>query len=257
MKRKRRKLFVQRRRERCYVGIRGVSGIRGGDGVSGGNGLGSSGRRIGVKALSNASGVSRAMWPAKLRQSAALGKNAQRRRALKCLWWSVRVYLSQVPLLYVWFAVALLVAGSFLLLLVLQQRHTFVIAAMVGAVAIVHLVSSNLIRFVRSRLIPFVKERQARVERSGSMGYTEPIKLPVQVRRQPMQDAAVMRTPRLSLLLHAPETPMPEPPLIRVLETIDLSSCDVEHFLGPETETALESFHSPDKNTSLSDEYTL
>ncbi len=29
----------------------------------------------------------------------------------------------------------------------------------------------------------------------------------------------------------APETPMPEAPLIRVLETFDLSSTDVEHFL--------------------------
>jgi len=31
--------------------------------------------------------------------------------------------------------------------------------------------------------------------------------------------------------LPAPETPMPEAPLIRVLETFDLSSTDVEHFL--------------------------
>ena len=29
----------------------------------------------------------------------------------------------------------------------------------------------------------------------------------------------------------APETPMPEAPLIRVLETYDLSSTNVEHFL--------------------------
>jgi nicotinic acid mononucleotide adenylyltransferase len=29
----------------------------------------------------------------------------------------------------------------------------------------------------------------------------------------------------------APETPMPEAPLIRVLETFDLSSTNVEHFL--------------------------
>jgi hypothetical protein len=34
-------------------------------------------------------------------------------------------------------------------------------------------------------------------------------------------------------LLQFPETPMPTTPLVRVLETIDLSSSEVEHFLDP------------------------
>lgn len=38
----------------------------------------------------------------------------------------------------------------------------------------------------------------------------------------------------------APETPMPEAPLIRVLETFDLSSTDVEHFLDSKAD--LEAF---------------
>ncbi len=32
---------------------------------------------------------------------------------------------------------------------------------------------------------------------------------------------------------HTPETPMPEVPLVRVLETFDLSATNVEHFLDP------------------------
>lgn len=43
------------------------------------------------------------------------------------------------------------------------------------------------------------------------------------------------KTPILSrsaMPLHFPDTPMPATPLIRVLETIDLSSTGVEHFLG-------------------------
>jgi hypothetical protein len=35
-----------------------------------------------------------------------------------------------------------------------------------------------------------------------------------------------------------PETPMPATPLIRVLETIDLSSTSVEHFLEEEKQTS-------------------
>ncbi|QBD80876.1 hypothetical protein EPA93_34870 [Ktedonosporobacter rubrisoli] len=38
-----------------------------------------------------------------------------------------------------------------------------------------------------------------------------------------------------------PETPMPSTPLIRVLETIDLSSSDVEHFLAGSAEGQAES----------------
>lgn len=38
----------------------------------------------------------------------------------------------------------------------------------------------------------------------------------------------------------APETPMPEAPLIRVLETIDLSSSNIEHFLDSKAD--LEAF---------------
>ncbi len=33
----------------------------------------------------------------------------------------------------------------------------------------------------------------------------------------------------------APETPMPEAPLIRVLETFDLSSSNIEHFIDSKT----------------------
>jgi len=34
----------------------------------------------------------------------------------------------------------------------------------------------------------------------------------------------------------APETPMPEAPLIRVLETFDLSSSNIEHFIDSKTD---------------------
>ena len=42
--------------------------------------------------------------------------------------------------------------------------------------------------------------------------------------------------PRSLLPASFPETPMPATPLIRVLETIDLSSSSVEHFLDGEQE---------------------
>jgi len=49
-----------------------------------------------------------------------------------------------------------------------------------------------------------------------------------------------------------PETPMPATPLIRVLETIDLSTMDIEHFISdvPQTETTLQaSLPQDEKNT--------
>jgi hypothetical protein len=54
--------------------------------------------------------------------------------------------------------------------------------------------------------------------------------------------------PRSLLSVPFPETPMPATPLIRVLETIDLSSSSVEHFL--ESESEREQGHEGRKETS-------
>jgi hypothetical protein len=47
-------------------------------------------------------------------------------------------------------------------------------------------------------------------------------------------------TPRMVMPSRFPETPMPATPLIRVLETIDLSSTNIEHFLEEEKQTSAE-----------------
>jgi hypothetical protein len=229
VKRKRRKLHALKQRER---------------------GWGGSGR------LSNMSGVSRALWPVELRQSAAVGRNAQRRRMMRSLWWSVRLYLSQVQLLYVWFAVALLAGGCLLVLLVLRQRHTFVIVTMLAIVTVLHVLCGNLWQLLRPRLMRLPHLLNAHLARWCSrMMQSSIIKEPHTQKTQVLRELSSMRAPHLSMALRAPETPMPEASLIRVLETIDLSTCNVEHFL--DTSVDLRSLPALDEDECFTDEYMM
>ncbi len=270
---------------------------------------GAADRAIGV--LSGArgfGGVSRALWPVQLRQSAAVGRGAQRRRLMKRVWWAIELYSARVRLLYVWITVALLIMGLFLVLFVLRQRHAFLITVMLIIVIVSHIVFSNLFRLARSgialhhnrqqhagvtsekrmlraikivRLLHIVSAEwfrraqrardlphAARVPRttylSGPVRALRTAHVPITQRlvsvqqTQKLQGATSARMSRIPMALRSPETPMPVAPLVRVLETIDLSTCDVEHFLDTlDTVPELEAFPPLKANEHFTDEYLI
>ncbi len=76
-------------------------------------------------------------------------------------------------------------------------------------------------------LVVFLISRERRPRRSVKVAISSP--------------GSVQSTPRVTLEAD-PETPLPSSPLVRVLETIDLSTCAVEHFLDvPDTLHSLSS----------------
>jgi hypothetical protein len=150
--------------------------------------------------------VSRALWPARMRRCIATTRAAQRRRMIimKGMWW---LRAAHAPLLYMLFgalASALLIGSVIMAALLMHYWAMLLIFGVLWLAMIV----------VTARLLSY--------EMSHS---TAPVPSLYPVRHtQPGLPVAPM--------LEFPETPVPATPLIRVLETIDLSASDVEHFLG-------------------------
>jgi hypothetical protein len=155
-----------------------------------------------------ASGVSRALWPIGGRRSIATNWFAQQRRCfiMKGIGWSSvrRRVIQSLRVAYPLLIAALLVAGIVLVVALFQYWVILFILAVVWSVLIV-----ITTRFLCDKIYRVALAR-----------YYKPHSL---------------RSRALSALPQFPQTPMPATPLIRVLETIDLSTMDVEQLIANET----------------------
>lgn len=136
--------------------------------------------------------VSRALWPTNVRRAIATDRMAQTRRRLIVTARYWRMNIVRVVIL------ALAVAGMGMLVLA-RLWLLLVFLSMVIAATIL------LLAILRGRVVSMSRLQQSEESRSF---------------------------PGVLSKGHSPNTPMPlEPPLVRVLETFDLSQTDVEHFL--------------------------
>jgi hypothetical protein len=148
--------------------------------------------------------VSRALWPADMRRSPARGRVVQQRRSLllKGKWWGSLARLFQIDTAQLVFVVALFAGSTILAALLLHMWYVllipiFMLGGLTGLLVLPWL--SRLYQRLRS-----VGRQTPRVLRSHSSFPT---------------------------MQRAPETPLPADPLVRILETYDLSQTDVEHFV--------------------------
>jgi hypothetical protein len=155
-------------------------------------------------------GVSNALWPTSERRYVATNWFAQQRRffIMKRVWWSYvqRRAVQSLRFFYPLLIFALLGAGITLALLIFQYWVILFILATAWSMLIVfmtRLLCDKLYHIALFRL--YYKPRSSHP-----------------------------RSRPLSALPQFPETPMPATPLIRVLETIDLSTMDVEQFIANE-----------------------
>ncbi len=187
-----------------------------------------------------ASGVSHALWPSQVRRSLTTSKIAQRRRLMiiKGVWWfrkprqlqnkrlvkklvefqsTFRIYL-----LYTTLAISLLVVGILLTMFVLHPWPITVLLVLVWTVTIMltmRLWYTCLYMTLTARRVT----KRLPVQPLPTIAKTRPL--------PPMSTIPVTRplpASRPGFLA----TPIPPTPLVRILETIDLSSTNVEHFLA-------------------------
>jgi hypothetical protein len=167
------------------------------------------------------SSVSRAVWPANIQHCIATSKAAQRRRVIVMKgWWWISSWRNHVTAkLYHWYTyiiapvrqqltTTLITSGIILAMYELYQWY-----AWSPAVIICILVCAILFLLLSEK------------QHTPTIPHTT---LP------PQNEESIQRTEesiQQITLFEFPETPVPSTPLIRVMETIDLSSSDVEHFI--------------------------
>jgi hypothetical protein len=186
-----------------------------------------------------ASGVSRALWPSQMRRSPATGKIAQQRRLMiiKGTWWfrkprrlqnkrfvkKLVEFQSAFPiyLLYTTLAISLLVVGVLLAMFVLHPWPITILLVLLWTVTIIltmRLWYTCLYMTLTARHVT----KRVPVQQLPPIARTRPI--------PPVPTIPVTR-PLPPSRPGFPVTPIPATPLIRILETIDLSSTAIEHFL--------------------------
>jgi len=142
--------------------------------------------------------VSKALWPTNVRRSIATGIAAQTRRQLIVKSWRLRWFPGRLVLHH-----PLVVSGA-----------SIVMGAGMIAMLAAHLWFTLALLMVVLLLPVILLTRLSNAQRSKHSAQTG-----LEWKSFPGKE-------------RAPETPMPgEPPLIRVLETFDLSQTNVEHFL--------------------------
>jgi hypothetical protein len=150
--------------------------------------------------------VSKALWPTNKRRSIATGRAAQTRRQLivksRYGGWSLRLFATQHPLAFT--GISTLVGAS--IIAMLAARLWLALLFCITAMAVTLL------------LLVIVRRHTSSVKRK--------------MNRYMLQGAERKSFPGLLNKAHSPNTPLPlDPPLVRVLETFDLSQTNVEHFL--------------------------
>ncbi len=152
--------------------------------------------------VQRAHGVSRALWPANARRCVPTGKVAQKRRSLiiHWKWWTTLANISHVGLIFVLIISSMLLGGMLVAAMVLHRWYL--------------LLMPSFVLMTVSTSMTVVIARSFKLQRAF---------LP---KWQPG-----MSLPSIFTMRRTPQTPMPSTPLVRVLETLDLSQSNVEHFL--------------------------
>lgn len=152
--------------------------------------------------------VSRALWPTAARKALATGRAAQGRRSLiiKGAWWLLSLDLLRVRHPFMLVLISMLTGGEIVAALGTHLWHLLLLSP---ALLLIILVLPTITRSCRTMMRASTRT-MFRVSSAGIYQRGEPA----------------------GSILRSPETPLPgEPPLVRVLETVDLSRTDVEHFL--------------------------
>lgn len=156
-----------------------------------------------------ASAVSRALWPSNLHRSQVIGKAAQKRRrgALSTMYLSRTENVpASVPVLLV--ITSTIVGGSIVTALLLHLWYVLLFPTLI-------LTLTTLVI-----MPPLLRKLNHTPNR------TKPIFPTIQSTPRYYKSS-----PGIPAVRRAPETPMPKTPLVRELETFDLSETGVEHFL--------------------------
>jgi hypothetical protein len=181
------------------------------------------------------SSISRAAWPAELQRFIGTNKAAQQRRAMtiqgRKSYKSHRMLSSRMWLLanqvYAflrqYLITALLTSGILLLIYIFYYLATWMLLALICIIT----------GIVTCRLLFEERKPETHIETKST---TIPITLTKSDEEQLLHQA-----PNIDF----PETPMPSTPLVRVLETIDLSSSDVKHFIHTSEQANTEGNHQP------------
>ncbi len=155
----------------------------------------------------HASGVSRALWPADMRHSLATSRVAQRRRKLviREKWWTKLLTTIEASTVLTMGVITLFVGGSMLATLLFHRWWLLLFPATILTILSLAIMPQLLIKLKQTRHMGVAQHAR---ELRGTPGRFAP----PSIRR-------------------SPETPIPTTPLVRELETFDLSQTGVEHFL--------------------------
>lgn len=185
---------------------------------------------VGPQFLSKPSSVSQAACPPNLQRFVATDRAAQRRRAImmKAWWWTQNN--NTLARLRLWY--------SSIIINIRQQIGTaLVTGSIMIAIFMLYQWSAWLLLAVICTITCFA---------TFQLLFEEPR---VTHTEQPLTVSLDMEQPQTAPSFDFPDTPMPSTPLVRVLETIDLSSSDIEHFIRSTAE-----YKSEQKTIELSAE---
>lgn len=162
-----------------------------------------------------ASAVSQALWPSNLHRSQAIGKTIQKHRhgpfSGMHLLWTMQNVPASVPVLLV--VTSTIVGGSIVTALLLHLWYVLLLPTLLLALTTLIIVPPLLRKL--NHMPPQVKQ-------------TKQAKQAIIIQSTPR---IFKSSPGILAMHHTPSTPMPKTPLVRELETFDLSETGVEHFL--------------------------
>ncbi len=162
----------------------------------------------------HASAVSQALWPSNLHRSQAIGKTVQKHRRVPVsgmhLLWTMQNVPASVPVLLV--ITSTIVGGSIVTALLLHLWYILLLPTLLLALTTLVIVPPLL----------------SKLNHNHMPKQTQPTKQTVIIQSTPR---IFKSSPGILVSHHSLETPMPKTPLVRELETFDLSETGVEHFL--------------------------
>ena len=181
------------------------------------------------------SGVSRALWPANMRRSPATGWVAQRRRylLLSGKWWAKLLTYTTRPTFPNRTFLAMRNAPVRSIGLLALLAGSSILAALFFHIWLLLLLPTALLTMVSLAIVPSLLTRVLQIPRTN--GFVGPREL--------------RSIPGFPSVRRFPDTPMPTTPLVRELETFDLSRSDVEHFLQQERNTGGHRFYLENEDT--------
>lgn len=161
-----------------------------------------------------ASAVSQALWPSNLHRSQVIGKTVQKHRRVPFsgmhLLWTEQNIPASVPVLLV--ITSTIVGGSIVTALLLHLWYVLLLPTL-------------LLAFTTLVIVPPLLRKLNHMPKLTKL--TKPTKQTI-IQSTPR---SFKSSPGILVSHHSLETPMPKTPLVRELETFDLSETGVEHFL--------------------------